>query len=134
MTQLITNFWLKSFIHAYGFNNEILSLFIVIWIIDDNRTKIKGKRRSLRELNQGVLQGFVLEPLFFSIYLKHFFILSEFTDICNFADDTTFYVCDMDLNSLIKKLELDSFLPIGCFENNNMKLNQNKCHFLVSGY
>ena len=62
------------------------------------------------------------------------FFLSEFTDLCNFADYTTFYACDMDLNSLIKRLEHDSFLAIEWFENNNMKLNQNKYHFLVSGY
>ena len=40
----------------------------------------------------------------------------------------------MDLHSLIKRLEHDSFLAIECFENNNMKLNQDKCHLLVSGY
>ena len=40
----------------------------------------------------------------------------------------------MDLNSLIKRLEHDSFLAIECFENNNMKLYQDKCHLLVSGY
>ena len=40
----------------------------------------------------------------------------------------------MDLDSIIKRLEHDSFLPIEWFENNNMKLNQDKCHLLVSGY
>ena len=36
--------------------------------------------------------------------------------------------------SLIKRLEHDSFLAIEWFENNNMKLNQDRCHLLVSGY
>ena len=49
-------------------------------------------------------------------------------------DDTTFYACDMDLNSLIKRLEHDSFLAIEWFENNNMKLNNDKCNLLVSRY
>ena len=40
----------------------------------------------------------------------------------------------MDLNSLIQRLEHDSFLAIEWFENNNMKLNQDKCHLLISGY
>ena len=53
--------------------------------------------------------------------------------MCNFADDTTFYACDVDLYSLIKKLEQDSSLAIEWFENNNMKLNQDNCHLLVSG-
>ena len=85
-------------------------------------------------MSQGVPQGFVLGPLLFNIYLNDLLFLSEFTDLCNFADDTTFYACDMDLNSLIKRLEHDSFLVIEWFENNNMKLNQDKCHLLVSGY
>ena len=54
--------------------------------------------------------------------------------MCNFADDTTFYACDKDLCSLINRLEHDSLLAIDLFENNLMKLNQEKCHFLVSGY
>ena len=62
------------------------------------------------------------------------FFLPEFTDLCNFEDDATFYACDMDLNSLIKWLEHDSFLAVEWFENNNMKLKLHKCHLLVSGY
>ena len=69
-----------------------------------------------------------------NIYLNDLFFLSEFTDLCNFADDITFYACDMNLNSLIKRLEQDGFLTIEWFENNNMKLNRGKCHLLVSGY
>ena len=45
-----------------------------------------------------------------------------------------FFACDKDLNSLIKKLNHDRLLAIEWFQNNNMKLNQDKCHLLVSGY
>ena len=40
----------------------------------------------------------------------------------------------MDLNSLVKRLGHDSFLAIEWFENNNLKLNQDKCHLKVSVY
>ena len=40
----------------------------------------------------------------------------------------------MDLNSLIKRLEHDNFVAIEWFENNSIKLNQDKCHLLVFGY
>ena len=85
-------------------------------------------------MSQEFDQGYFLGPLLFNIYLNDLFCLSEFTNLCNFADDATFYACDMDLNALTKRLKQDSFLAIEWFENNNMKLNQGKCHLLLSGY
>ena len=56
------------------------------------------------------------------------------TEVFNFADGTTFYVCDKDLNTSINRLEHDTALAVEWFENNFMKLNQDKCHLLVSGH
>ena len=53
--------------------------------------------------------------------------------VCNFADNTTFYVYGKDLNTLIHRLEHDTALAVEWFENNFMKLNQGKSHVLVSG-
>ena len=55
------------------------------------------------------------------------------TQVCNFADDTTLYLCDKDLNTLINRLEHDTALAVEWFENNFMKLNQDKCNLLVPG-
>ena len=55
-------------------------------------------------------------------------------EVCNFADDTTFFACDSNLGSLINRLEHDSFLAIVWFQNNYMKLNEYKCHLLAGGY
>ena len=68
------------------------------------------------------------------IYLNELFFLIESTEVWNFADNTTFYACDKDLNHLINRLEHDSFLAIEWFENNSMKLNDDKCHLLISGH
>ena len=76
----------------------------------------------------------VLGPHLFNIYLNDLFFLTESTDVCNFADDTTFYACDRNLNDLINRLEHDSFLATELFENNAMKLNDDKYHLLVSGH
>ena len=56
------------------------------------------------------------------------------TDVCNFADDTTFFACNSDLKHLIGRLEHDTKLAIEWFENNYMKLNEDKCHLPVSGH
>ena len=72
-------------------------------------------------------------PLLFNIYLNDLFFLTQSTNVCNFADDTTLYACDRNLNDLINRLEHDSFLATEWIENNSMKLNDDKCHLLVSG-
>ncbi len=55
-------------------------------------------------------------------------------EVCNFADDTTLYSCDQDLETVINNLEHDSLLVMEWFECNYMKLNADKCHFLMSGH
>ena len=79
-------------------------------------------------------KGLYLDSLLFNIYLNDLFYVTNLTDVCNYADDTTFHACDMNLNTVITRLEHDSHIAIEWFENNYMKLNENKCHFLLSGY
>ena len=121
-------------LYAYGFNKESLKLFHSYLSNRWHRTKINKQFSSWQKLIQGVPQGSVLGPLLFNIYLNDLFYLAESTNVYNFADDATFFACDKDLNSLINRLEHDSYLAVEWFENNSMKLNQDKCHLLVSGF
>ena len=108
-----------------------INSFLVIDSIGQRLTRILVHGESCFK---GFLKHLVLRPLLFNIYLNNLFCLTESTEVCNFADDTTFFACDKYLNSLIKWLEHDSLLAIEWFQNNNMKSNENKCHLLVSGY
>ena len=69
----------------------------------------------------------------FNIYIDDIFFALKGTVICNFANDTTPYVCNSNLKSVLETLEHNSELVIAWFEMNHMKLNGDKCHFLILG-
>ena len=99
--------------HAYGFNNDCLKLLYSYLNNKSHSTKISRELSSLKKLSQRVPQESVPGHLPFNIYLNDLSFLSKFSDECNFLNDRTFYACDMDLNSSIKRLEHDSFLLNG---------------------
>ena len=121
-------------LYAYGFSKNAVQMINSYLSKRWQRTKVNSKFSSWIELLTGVPQGSVLGPLLFNIYLNDLFWVNRNTDACNFADDTTIYSCDHDLETVIRNLEHDSLLAMEWFECNNMKLNPDKCHLLVSGH
>ena len=84
-------------LHAYGFDIKTLKLLRNYLTKSWQRTKVNSSFSRWSELLQGPPQGSVLGSILFSNYLNDLFYLTEMTQACNFADDTTFYVCDKDL-------------------------------------
>ena len=119
-------------LHACGFTNKSLSLIKSYLTNRWQRTKVNTSCSTWSELLLGVSQGSALGPLLFNIYLNDLFYLTECTNVCNYADDTIFYACD--LKDLIARLEHDSLLAIEWFQANYKKLNEEKCHLLTSGH
>ena len=119
-------------LHVYGFTNNTYSLIKSFLTNRWHRRKANTRFSNWSELLLGVPQGSVLGPLLFNIYLNDLFYLTECTNMCNYADDTSFHACDSYLKDLITRLEHDSLLVIEWFQGNYMKLNQEKCHLLIS--
>ena len=113
-------------LHAYDFDKNSGKLLLSYLNNRWRRTNIKQNFSSWEELLHMVTQESVLGPLLFNTYLNDLFYLTESTEICHFADDSTFNACDKDLNSLIKRLERGRLLAIEWFQNNNMKLVHDK--------
>ena len=98
------------------------------------RTKINTSFSSWTAIECGVPQGSVLGPLLFNIYINDLFWVGTQTELCGWADHTTLHVCDINLESVIRRLEHDSLLIMEWFDSNYMKMNADKCHLLISGH
>ena len=120
-------------LNAYGFSREALRLVNSFLENRHQRVKINGSFSAFRQLFLGVPQGSVLGPLFFNIYINDLLLSIQDTDICKYADDTTLYTCDTNLDNVIARLENDSNSVIKWFPDNFMKLNTAKCHLLILG-
>ena len=108
-------------LHAYGFSKQALKILFSYMSDRWQRTKINKSFSSWFSLLQGVQQGSVLVPILFNIYLNDLFYFLS-CNVCNFADDTTPYVCNKNLEFVPLKLEEQSNIAINWFENNYMKM------------
>ena len=92
-------------LHAYGFSEQALLILSSYLSNRKQHVKINNTFSSWTDLIQGIPQGSVLRPLLFSIYLNDLFFSLKNINLCNFADDTTPYVCDKSIETVLKLLE-----------------------------
>ena len=96
------------------------------------RTKVNRTYSSWLEIVLRVLQGSLLGPLLFNIFLADLLFILNNVDIASYADNNTPYVIADVINSVITSLKKASKVSFQWFENNLLKSNTNKCHLLVS--
>ena len=70
--------------------------------------------------------------LLFNIFLADLFLIYSDNDVAHFADDNTPYLSAKNVDDVIESLERASASLFRYFENNVLKGNVDKCHFLVS--
>ena len=119
---------------AYGLGWDDLKLIKSCLSKRKQRVKINSSYSSWRDVMIGVPQGSVLGPLLFNVFINDIFFFVNNTKICNYADDTTIYACNSDLNAIINRLEIGSAAVLAkWFSENYMKLNEDKCHLMIFG-
>ena len=70
-------------------------------------------------------------PFSFNIFLADLFFTSNNTETANYADDTMSYAVSDNIDDLIASLKKFSKDLLKWFDDNLIKSNSDKCHFLV---
>ena len=86
---------------AYGFDKNALKLVNSYLSNRKQRVKINNKYSSWSEILFGVPQGSILGSLLFNIFICDMFYFLEDYDIANYADDSTRYNADKNVESVV---------------------------------
>ena len=119
-------------LHAYGFGKSALK-FIHDYLSDrTQRVKVDGEYSEKRTLKYGVPQGSILGPLLFNLFMNDIFYFMKESNLANYADDTSTYVCKDGIFPFLHALKSETTTVLNWFKINEMKSNSDKCHLIVS--
>ena len=92
---------------AYVFSRASLKLMQNYFCNRQQRISINSSFSDWTEVKTGVLQGSILGPLLFNVFLKDIFLFISKRNLCSYTDDNTLYSSGEDLNQIRRNLEID---------------------------
>ena len=92
---------------AYVFSRASLKLMQNYLCNRQQRISINSSFSDWTEVKTGVLQGSILGPLLFNMFLKDNFLFISKCNLCSYTDDNTLYSSGEDLNQIRRNLEID---------------------------
>ena len=119
-------------LNAYGFGLSALNLMQSYLSERKQRTKVNQDYSSWEEILFGVPQGSILGPILFNIFLSDLFLIINNIDFASYANDNTIYTTGENIDEVIFSLQESSKKFFKWFIDNQMKTNEDKCHFIVS--
>ena len=121
-------------LHAYGFDKNSLKFLKSYLSSRIQRTKVNNSFSNWLNIICGVPQGSILGPLLFNIFINDIFqFVNKESELCNYADDNTLYVCNKDINFILAQLKKGFYILNEWFYENFMILNPEKCSFFCLG-
>ena len=121
-------------LEAYGVDLNSLCLMYSYMDCLHQRVKIGSHRSTAKRIQIGVPQESVLGPLLFKIFINDLCLMKLDSDICNFADDNTIYLCGIDLHEIVTNLESDLSRLLEWLTNNRMVANPKKFQLMFLGF
>ena len=76
------------------------------------------------------MEGSVLQPLLFNVFINYIYLLLSNSYLSNYADEKTLDVFGFNLEEVKNVLRAEFNELTGWFYENYMTLNADKCHFL----
>jgi hypothetical protein len=110
--------WLKSYL-------TLRSQFVEI-TIHDNKYSMNSYKPTPRNIKYGILQGSILGPLLFLLYINDLPQYLSDAEVVLFADDTNILVTDKDINTLQGKINRVMIQLESWFLRNNLVINTDK--------
>ena len=118
-------------INAYDFSFNVIK-FIQSYLSERfQRVNINSNFSEWCKILLGALQGSILGPLLFNIFLNDNFYLIQDAYISNFADDNSLYSIVDNFREVKTMLKKTFELLQEWFYENHMVLNPGKCHYLI---
>ena len=96
------------------------------------RVKINSLFSEYSNVESGVPKGSISGLLFFNIFICDLFFDDINIDLANYADHTTPYAYDLELDKVIESLEKNIDKLFHWFSDNFLKANPDKCHLLIN--
>ena len=125
--------WLIAKLRCYGLDQNAVEILKSYLSNRYQRCKINNTPEDWRKIIAGVLQGSILSPSLFNIFLNNIFFFLKDANLGNYADDSTLYAYNKNLETVICNLRQEFSILSNWFYDNYMVLNPGKCHFMLFG-
>ena len=120
-------------LECYGIDKIGRSLILYYLSRRKQRTKIGSSYTSWYDIIRGALQGSILAPLLFNVFINNLFFVTTLSEVCNFADDNTLHKFNKELKIVFRNLESDLNNVLAWFDLCSLKVNPGKFQFIFLG-